>query len=127
MIHISGGGGSVRTGIAGIVIASMWLGVCGTARAEKRYPVFRLEATPEVKTDAYEKAVWQNIPWATGFFKLSTSRKVKEGIPAQFHGSVLEQDIHAARRCAYGQPKYRGYGELTARMQSRLFDSLSNG
>lgn len=64
----------------GVVSAALLLtgtSLCGRSHAtEQRYPVYQLQTAPDLKAEVYEEAVWQNIPWATGFYKLSTARKV---------------------------------------------------
>lgn len=62
--------------VRGMVLGFMSLGACAAAAVDQTYPVYQLRQAPDLSVKAYEEAVWANVPWATGFYRLSTSRKV---------------------------------------------------
>ena len=76
MKNRSGVPGFTRTTIGGVILAVMYLGVCPAAAAQQSYPVYQLLKAPDLEAEAHEQAAWKNIPWATGFSKLGTPRKV---------------------------------------------------
>jgi hypothetical protein len=75
-------------------------GLCVASEATEhgaRYPVFRLPKVPDLKDSTYEDAVWENIPWATGFYKLGAFRKVT--VQTRFQIGFTEEALHVRVRC----------------------------
>ena len=72
------------------------------AAAGRPCPVFRLPKAPDLKASTYEDAVWENIPWATGFYKLGAFRKVT--VQTRFQIGFTEEALHVRVRCEEPDP-----------------------
>ena len=91
-------------GIVCAVPLMIGIGLCGRSDAAERgtaagqrYPVYQLQKAPDIKAEAYEEAVWQNIPWATGFHKLGAARKVT--VQTHFKAGFTKEALYFVVKC----------------------------